>query len=66
VATAFESQTTSAGDGPTINSNAEYDALPGIGHGCGHNLISTASVVAYISLAHLVRKNQVSGTIQLI
>ncbi|KAF4471444.1 metal-dependent amidase aminoacylase carboxypeptidase [Fusarium albosuccineum] len=27
---------------------AEYDALPGIGHGCGHNLIATASVGAFL------------------
>ncbi|OEV31503.1 peptidase M20 [Streptomyces nanshensis] len=30
---------------------AEYDALPGIGHACGHNLISAMSVGAAIALA---------------
>lgn len=28
--------------------NVEYDALPGIGHACGHNLIATASIAAFI------------------
>ena len=32
---------------------AEYDALPGIGHACGHNLIATAAVGAGLALASL-------------
>ena len=28
--------------GPTVAVLCEYDALPGIGHGCGHNLIAIA------------------------
>ncbi|MGO1259151.1 MAG: amidohydrolase [Brachybacterium sp.] len=32
----------------------EYDALPGIGHGCGHNLIAGASLGAALALAELV------------
>lgn len=38
------------GEGPTIALLAEYDALPGIGHGCGHNLICTAASAAGIAL----------------
>ena len=39
-----------SGDGaPRVALLAEYDALPGIGHGCGHNLIATASVGAGIA-----------------
>lgn len=37
--------------GPTIALLAEYDALPEVGHGCGHNLICTASSMAAIALA---------------
>lgn len=37
--------------GPCIAFLAEYDALPGIGHGCGHNLIGTASAGAAIALS---------------
>ncbi|MBA2939973.1 M20 family metallopeptidase [Paenibacillus sp. CGMCC 1.16610] len=36
--------------GPTIALLAEYDALPAIGHACGHNLIGTASVGAALAL----------------
>lgn len=32
---------------------AEYDALPGIGHGCGHNIIAAAALGAFIALAPL-------------
>lgn len=37
--------------GPRIAFLAEYDALPGVGHGCGHNLIGAASVGAAIILS---------------
>ncbi len=32
------------GDGPRIGILAEYDALPGLGHGCGHNTMAAAGV----------------------
>jgi amidohydrolase len=35
-----------AGEGPTVAILAEYDALPEIGHGCGHNLIAMTAVGA--------------------
>lgn len=34
---------------PTIAILAEYDALPGIGHGCGHNLIAAAGVGGFLA-----------------
>lgn len=37
--------------GPTIAFLAEYDALEGLGHGCGHNLIGTISTYASIALS---------------
>ena len=37
--------------GPTIAILAEYDALPGIGHGCGHNVIATSALGAGLALA---------------
>jgi amidohydrolase len=43
-----------AGTGPlTIAICAEYDALPGIGHACGHNVICAAGVGAGLALAPL-------------
>lgn len=44
----------SAGQGSlTIAICAEYDALPGIGHACGHNVIAAAAVGAGLALAPL-------------
>ncbi len=45
--------------GPVIALCAEYDALPGLGHACGHNLIAAAAVGAGAALA------QVAGEIGL-
>src|SRR5437879_5717726 len=45
------------GDGPAIAFLSEYDALRGLGHGCGHNLIATASVGAGIALADLLDRH---------
>lgn len=43
-----------AGSGPlTVAMCAEYDALPGIGHACGHNVIAAAAAGAALALAPL-------------
>jgi amidohydrolase len=39
--------------GPTIAILSEYDALPGIGHACGHNIIATSGLGAALALAKL-------------
>jgi amidohydrolase len=39
------------GDRPRIGILAEYDALPGLGHGCGHNTMAASGVGAAIALA---------------
>ncbi|WP_291478281.1 amidohydrolase [Corynebacterium sp.] len=42
------------GDGDfTVVVCAEYDALPGIGHACGHNIIATAGLGAALGLAEI-------------
>jgi len=38
-------------EGPAIALLAEYDALPDVGHGCGHNLIAISNVGAYLFAA---------------
>jgi len=53
LATAFRATIAGMGAGPTIAIMAEYDALPGIGHACGHNVIATAGVGAGAALAAL-------------
>jgi len=39
---------------PRIGILAEYDALPGLGHGCGHNTMAASGVGAAIALAAIV------------
>jgi amidohydrolase len=39
--------------GPVVAILSEYDALPGIGHACGHNIIATAGYGAAIALSKL-------------
>jgi amidohydrolase len=51
--TAFVARRAGAAAGPRIAFLAEYDALPGIGHACGHNLIAAAGVGAGLALARL-------------
>ena len=55
-----------AGEGPTIAVLAEYDALPEIGHGCGHNLIAMAAMGAALGLqanaADLPGRIEIIGT----
>ena len=46
--TAFIART--GGGSPRIAFLAEYDALPGLGHACGHNLIGTASLGAALAV----------------
>ena len=49
--TAFQAR---VGSGPlNVVVCAEYDALPGIGHACGHNIIAASSVGAAVALAEV-------------
>jgi amidohydrolase len=38
---------------PTIAILSEYDALPGVGHACGHNIIATSGLGAAMALSKL-------------
>lgn len=52
--TAFRATFNSNKEGPTIGYLCEYDALPEIGHGCGHNMIGTMSAGASIILSKII------------
>ena len=62
--TAFRATITGQGPGPTIAIMAEYDALPSIGHACGHNVIATSGVGAGAALAAALRPLPFPGRIQ--
>lgn len=62
--TAFIATHQGDASGPTIGLLAEYDALPKLGHACGHNLIGTASVGAAVALKKTFDK--FPGTIKVI
>lgn len=49
VQTAFVAVHEGPRPGPCVAVLAEYDALPGVGHGCGHNLIAAGGVAAAIT-----------------
>jgi amidohydrolase len=51
LATAFRAELDGGEPGPTLAILAEYDALPGIGHACGHNIIATSALGAGLALA---------------
>jgi amidohydrolase len=64
VETAFRA-TIETGEGPTIAILCEYDALPGIGHACGHNVIATSGAGAGAALA-AVKGQLPKGRVQVI
>jgi amidohydrolase len=52
--TAFEATFDSGKPGATIGIMSEYDALPELGHACGHNLIGTMGIAAGIGLSKVL------------
>ena len=54
LATAFDARAGS--EGPTIAVCCEYDALPGVGHACGHNIIAAAGLGAGLAAAALAEE----------
>src|SRR5206468_7504374 len=61
--TAFRARLT-GGPGPRIAILAEYDALPEIGHACGHNLIAGGALGAFLAIAR--QATAVEGTVDLV
>ena len=54
------------GNGPKITILAEYDALPEIGHGCGHNAYGVTSIATGILIKELMKKLNLQGEILVI
>src|SRR5215471_20046046 len=61
--TAFRARVGRAG-GACVAILAEYDALPEIGHACGHNLIAGGAVGAFLALSSV--RNELAGSVELI
>lgn len=59
--TAFRAVKRGKPGGPTIAVLCEYDALPGLGHACGHNVIATMGAGAGFALAPLM--DDIAGTL---
>jgi metal-dependent amidase/aminoacylase/carboxypeptidase family protein len=64
--TAFRATIPGQGPGPTVAILAEYDALPGIGHACGHNIIATSGAGAGAALAAALTTLPFPGRVQVI
>lgn len=54
MATAFKAVLGGKTDRPTVAILAEYDALPKLGHGCGHNLIATSALGAGLAVSEVL------------
>ena len=62
--TAFETTINPDHSGPTVAVLAEYDALPDIGHACGHNIIATTALGAALALNTVA--SQLPGRVKLL
>ena len=64
--TAFKVSYTRGNGGRVFGLNSEYDALPEIGHACGHNLIAICGIGAFLAMRAAMDKHQIDGTVTLI
>ncbi|KAI1387576.1 uncharacterized protein F4822DRAFT_287209 [Hypoxylon trugodes] len=62
--TSFEAEIGSSGRLVVVC--AEYDALPQIGHACGHNLIATSSIAAFLAAASALKQSGAAGRIRIL
>jgi len=63
--TAFRAVHRRSSDGPRITFTAEMDALPGLGHACGHNIIGAAGTYAAVVLASVLGPGT-AGTVEVV
>ncbi|MGE3985678.1 MAG: M20 family metallopeptidase [Dehalococcoidia bacterium] len=62
--TAFRAEFEGTAPGPRVAILAEYDALPGMGHACGHNIIASSALGATLALNLL--RDQLPGSVRLL
>jgi amidohydrolase len=65
IPTAFRALLPRSGDRPRVTFTAEMDALPGLGHACGHNIIGTAGTYAAIVLKAVLGP-EIAGTVEVV
>ena len=63
--TSFRAAYSPSGKGHRVTFTAEMDALPGLGHACGHNIIGTAGTYAAIVLKSVLGRG-LAGTIEVV
>lgn len=70
VGTSLRTSYSTAGFDParhrTVAIMAEYDALPGIGHACGHNIIAAAGVGAFLAAVSALTESDTDGRLVLL
>lgn len=45
---------------------SEYDALEGVGHACGHNLIATASIASFLGIVAALKQSGAPGRVRIL
>jgi amidohydrolase len=63
--TSFRAVHSLSANGPRVTFTAEMDALPGLGHACGHNIIGTAGTYAAVVLKSVLGRD-LAGTIEVV
>ena len=64
--TAFKTTVDVCGGGSSVLFLSEYDALPGLGHACGHNLIAVSGLAAFLAAYKYAEEQQIPATFTLI
>lgn len=59
IPTSFRAEKIVGNGKPTVAFLAEYDALPGIGHACGHNLIASSAVFSAIRATEKIKNGRI-------
>lgn len=64
--TAWRAEFTHGKGGRVLGVNSEMDALPGVGHACGHNLIAAGGVGVALAVKIAMEKHNINGKIILL